>query len=129
MPNLVTVKVGANGRVNIYNSQGYTQRRRRRGRLLHRDATAGGGLFTAVTPGRVLDTRIGTGRGGATAPVGAGQAINVGVTGLVGVPSSGVSGVALNVTVDSADRRGLPHGLADGRRSATGARATTSCPA
>ena len=59
VPNLVTVKVGANGRVNLYNSQGFTS-------LVadvvgyYTAATAGcTGRFTAVTPKRLLDTRDG----------------------------------------------------------------------
>ena len=64
-------------------------------------------MFTAVTPGRVLDTRIGTGHGGSTAPVGAGQTIDVTVAGLADVPATGVSGVALNVTVDQPTAAGF----------------------
>lgn len=100
VPNLVTVKIGANGRVNLLNSNGsahlvadvvgyYTPTR-----------PAQGGLFTPLTPARVLDTRSGTGRGGAAGPVSGGTTIDVGVTGVGGVPASGVSAVALNVTVD-----------------------------
>jgi hypothetical protein len=100
VPNLVTVKIGPNGRVNLYNSQGFTQVVADVVGYYTAARPASGGLFTAVTPGRVLDTRDGTGHGGSTAPVGAGQSINVSVTGLMGVPKSGVSGVALNVTVD-----------------------------
>ncbi|MEP7203737.1 MAG: hypothetical protein ABI894_14070 [Ilumatobacteraceae bacterium] len=101
VPNLVTVKVGANGRVNLYNSQGYTHLVADVVGYYTATRPPSGGLFTAVTPGRVLDTRNGTGQGGSIAPVGAGQAINVSVTGLAGVPAAGVSGVALNVTVDA----------------------------
>ena len=107
VPNLVTVKVGANGRVNLYNSQGYTH-------LVadvvgyYTAATAGcTGRFTAVTPGRVLDTRNGTGQGGSTAPVGNSSTINVKVTGVAGVPSTGVSGVAVNVTTDQPTSSGF----------------------
>jgi hypothetical protein len=95
VPNLVTVKVGANGRVNLYNSEGYTQ--------LVADvvgyyvpAIAGcAGGFTAVTPNRLLDTRLGAGT-----PVAGGQTINLAVTGGATTVPPGVSGVALNVTVD-----------------------------
>ena len=100
VPNLVTDKIGPNGRVNLYNSQGYTHLIADVVGYYTATRPASGGLFTAVTPGRVLDTRDGTGHGGSTAPVGAGQTINVPVTGLMGVPATGVSGVALNVTVD-----------------------------
>ncbi|HEY7628715.1 MAG TPA: hypothetical protein VH761_16710, partial [Ilumatobacteraceae bacterium] len=106
VPNLVTVKIGANGRVNLLNSQGNTN-------VVadvvgYYTAATGGctGRFTAVTPGRVLDTRDGTGRGGAIGPVGPNQSIDVQVTNLKGVPASGVSGVALNVTADSPTAEG-----------------------
>ena len=103
VPNLVTVKVGANGRVNLYNSEGYTH--------LVADvvgyytaaagATACAGRFTAVTPKRLLDTRQGAGT-----PVGAGQAINLAVTGGATTVPAGASGVALNVTVDQPSSAG-----------------------
>jgi hypothetical protein len=107
VPNLVTVKTGANGKVNVYNGIGsasvvadvvgyYTSVR-----------PASGGLFTPLTPSRVLDTRDGTGRGGSVAPVGAGQSIDVPVTGIGGVPATGVTAVALNVTVDQPTSAGF----------------------
>ena len=106
VPNLVTVKVGANGRVNIFNSLGNTN-------VIadvvgYYTATTSNctGRFTAVNPGRVLDTRNGIGRAGAIGPVPAGQSIDVAVTGLADVPAVGVSGVALNVTVDSPTAEG-----------------------
>lgn len=102
VPNLVTVKVGANGRVNLYNSQGYTQLVADVVGYYTASRPAVGGLFTAVTPGRVLDTRLGVG-----APVGPSQTINVPVTGLVGVPPTGVTGVAVNVTVDAPTASGF----------------------
>ena len=95
VPNLVTVKVGSNGRVNLYNSQGYTQVLADVVGYYTATQPPSGGLFTAVTPGRVLDTRLGSG-----VPVAGGTAINVDVTGVAGVPATGVSGVAMNVTVD-----------------------------
>ena len=96
VPNLVTVKVGANGRVNLYNSEGYTH-------LVadvvgyYTAATPAGctGKFTAVTPKRLLDTREGAG-----VPVAGGTAINLVVTGGATTVPAGASGVALNVTVD-----------------------------
>jgi hypothetical protein len=106
VPNLVTVKVGSNGKVNLFNSAGnvnvvadvmgyYTD-----------VAPPGGGRFTAITPSRLLDTRDGTGTGGGTTPIPAQQSINVKVTGVGGVPAAGVTGVALNVTVDSTTQAG-----------------------
>jgi hypothetical protein len=106
VPNLVTVKVGANGRVNMFNSQGNTNVIADVVGYYVASTTNCTGRFTAVNPGRVLDTRNGIGRGGAIGPVGPGQAINVSVTGLAGVPAVGVSGVALNVTADSPTAEG-----------------------
>lgn len=106
VPNLVTVKVGANGAVDIFNS----------GLATHVIADVAGyytsapqnsGRFTALTPARLLDTRDGTGRGGAVGPIGSGQSIDVSVLGVGGVPTSGVSSVALNVTVDAPTASGF----------------------
>jgi streptogramin lyase len=57
------------------------------------------GEFTALTPARILDTRDGTGRGGATTPLGHAAQFDVQITGRGGVPASGVSAVVLNATV------------------------------
>ena len=106
VPNLVAVKVGANGKVNVFNSSGATS-------VLadvvgyYTAAPTNTGRFTAVTPGRVLDTREGIGTAGRIAPVGQGQTIDVKVTGIAGVPASGVSGVAVNVTVDGPTSTGF----------------------
>ncbi len=56
-----------------------------------------GSTYFPLTPARVLDTRDGTGTGGAVNPIGAGGAIDVKVTGVGGVPATGVTAVALNV--------------------------------
>ena len=106
VPNLVTVKVGANGRVNMFNSQGFTQVLADVVGYYTAASSNCAGRFTAVTPGRVLDTRDGTGTGGSTSPVGPGQSINVQATGVMGVPGIGVSGVALNVTVTGPTQEG-----------------------
>ncbi|MEY4230109.1 MAG: hypothetical protein RLZZ362_958, partial [Actinomycetota bacterium] len=105
VPNLVTVKVGANGKVDIFNSQGFTN-------VVadvvgyYTSTPVAGGLFTPLTPGRVLDTRNGTGRGGVVGAVNGGDWIDVIVTNVAGVPSSGVSAVALNVTVEGPTANG-----------------------
>jgi len=93
IPNLVTVPVGAGGKVDLYNSAGSVN--------LVADVqgyyTATGGSALATDgPVRVLDTRNGT--GGFSSPVGAGKDIVVQVTGRDGVPASGVTAVVLNLT-------------------------------
>ncbi|MGE4164110.1 MAG: TolB family protein, partial [Vicinamibacterales bacterium] len=56
-----------------------------------------GASYTPVNPTRVLDTRDGTGPG-RIGPVGGGDGIDVKVTGVGGIPESGVGAVALNLT-------------------------------
>jgi hypothetical protein len=56
-----------------------------------------GSTYFPLSPGRVLDTRAGTGTGGVINPLGSGGSIDLKVTGLVGVPATGVTAVALNV--------------------------------
>jgi len=61
---------------------------------------AGSGAFVALTPKRLLDTRSGDMVGELD---GSGAAYELQVTGVGGVPSSGVSAVALNVTAVSTE--------------------------
>jgi uncharacterized protein YkwD len=92
------VKLGAGGRVTIYNSFGaadvivdvsgwYT------------DSSVAGtlGALVPVTPARILDTRDGT--GGFGGPVPASGTVDVQVSGRGGVPASGARAVILNLTV------------------------------
>ena len=98
VPNLVTVKVGADGKVALHNGAGGTSH------LVadvegYYTATATGSGFAPVSPTRLLDTRKGTGTGGSTNPVPAGGTISLKIDGNGPVPASGVTAVALNVTV------------------------------
>jgi len=56
-----------------------------------------GSTYFPLSPARVLDTRDGTGTGGAVEPLGAGDSIDVPVINRAGVPATGVTAVALNV--------------------------------
>jgi len=59
-----------------------------------------GGTYTPLVPARILDTRNGIGvPARAAGPLGAGQTLNLQVTGQGNVPPNGVSSVVLNVTV------------------------------
>ena len=67
------------------------------------------GLYNPMTPARILDTRDGTGTGGAVHPLGADQTITLQVAGSTtrggdfgGVPATGVAGVILNLTATNA---------------------------
>ncbi len=110
IPNLVTVKVGTGGKVSIFNGAsgpshvvvdiaGY---------YVTGAPTAGGGMV-AVTPTRVLDTRIGLGAAKAVAPY-ADQAVTV--TG--GVVPADATAVLLNITVDVAAAPGWVAGYPAG---------------
>lgn len=61
------------------------------------DLSGSWGEYTGVTPWRALDTRNGT--GAAAARIGPGATLNVGVTGLGGVPSAAVAAVVVNLTL------------------------------
>ncbi|MEV8098298.1 hypothetical protein [Kitasatospora sp. NPDC085879] len=96
VPNLVTVPLGADGSVDLYNFLGDV------------DAVADvfgyyesaptGAGFVPLTPGRVLDTRDGTGTGGVVQRVGSGRHVSLRVSGANGIPMTGPAAVVLNVT-------------------------------
>lgn len=98
VPNLVVARVGAGGRVSIYNNLGsvavvadvqgwYT-------------LAGDGARYSALPPARVLDTRDGT--GGTAGKVSGGQEIELNLSGAGGVPTASVSAVVLNVTATEA---------------------------
>jgi subtilisin family serine protease len=98
VPNLVTIKLGGNGKASFFNSQGATH-------VIadvvgyYASATGPfGSRFHEVTPARYFDTR--TGQGGIPrAPIGSGANLRFKVTGKGGVPGTGVTAVLMNVTV------------------------------
>ena len=96
--NRVMAKLGTAGRVTIYNFAGSADVVVDVGSW-YTDASVTGtaGAYSPLEPGRILDTRDGT--GGVTGPVGGGTTADVQVTGRAGVPASGVSAVILNATV------------------------------
>ena len=92
VPNMVLARVGANGKVSIFNNTGSTDVVVDVMGCFHGDAS---GRYVALSPRRVLDTREGL--GAPLAPVGQ-VPLEVTLAGKGGVPSNGVSGVMLNVT-------------------------------
>jgi hypothetical protein len=98
VPNLVKASVGPDGNVSIYNHRGTVD--------VVADVqgwysnTGGGSAYVPVNPARVLDTRTGT--GAPAGQLGPGGTIQLGVTGVGGVPSTGVGAVVINMTVDRA---------------------------
>ena len=91
--NMVTVKLGANGKVSLYNLKGWVP-----------TVVDVVGYYTAGTDRQrtvhPADARAGARHRASSTKIGPGGTIDVQVTGVRGVPASGVSGVALNVTVD-----------------------------
>jgi len=89
--NSTVVGVSASGQVSIFNSSGSTD--------VLVDVSGwfpSAGVFTPLTPARLLDTRSGV--GAPVAKVGPGQTLVLQVTGRGGVPASGVGAVSVNIT-------------------------------
>jgi outer membrane protein assembly factor BamB len=93
VPNMVIVKVGEGGMVNLFNYAGSTDV------VVDVAGWYGteGARYRALAPTRILDTRIAL--GSPAAKVAEGSTLAMQVTGRGGVPAAGVSAVALNVTV------------------------------
>jgi len=102
IPNLVEVKLGTSGGVTIFNSQGLADVVADvEGWVAAPSSPAGpDGLFKALQPARLLDTRDGT--GGYQGPLGQGAALHMQVLGRGGVPGAGAEAVIVNVTVTNA---------------------------
>ena len=92
--NLAVVKVGANGKVSVFNASGGAQVVVDVAGWYSGTATGSAGRFQPVVPARILDTRIGLGG----ARLGPGATLDLQVAGAGGVPSSGVQAAVVNVT-------------------------------
>ena len=97
VPNLVVVKVGTGGKVDIYNSAGSTHVVSDVAGYFTESATGGDGRFQPLSPARILDTRLGT--GAPVARIGPGASLDLQVTGQGGVPATGAEAVVMNVAV------------------------------
>jgi outer membrane protein assembly factor BamB len=97
VPNLVIVRVGDGGRVNLYNNLGATDVVVDVAGWFDLGDPGPGPRYVARTPARILDTR--SGLGAPAAKVGPGGVLSLQVTGRGGLPATGVSAVVLNVTV------------------------------
>ena len=94
VPNAVIAKVGTNGRISINNANGNTHVIVD---ILGYMANSATGRHFPVPAARLLDTRPNN-----VAPLGANSSRNITVTGVGGVPASGVSAVALNIAAYNA---------------------------
>ena len=109
IPNLVTVPVGSDGKIDLYNSAGSVNLV---GDLFGYYTATGGSALTTDGPVRVLDTRNGT--GGFSSPVGAGKSIALQITGQNGLPATGVTAVVLNLTATGPTASGWVMAYPDG---------------
>ena len=105
-PNSAIVPVGEDGQVTLYTSGG--------GHLIadvfgyfEETGSATGGRLIGVSPSRIFDTRPTSTLAGPKGKLGAGDTIEVAVTGTNGVPATGVSAVVLNVTAAAATGPGF----------------------
>jgi alpha-tubulin suppressor-like RCC1 family protein len=105
-PNLVIVPVGSDGKVSLYTKGG--------GHLVadvfgyfEQTGSSNDGRLIGVSPVRVFDTRPSEPAPGPKGKVGAGKTITVQITGVPGVPKTGVSAVVLNVTAAEATNKGF----------------------
>ena len=101
VPNMVVVKVGAGGKVNLFNFSGSVHVIADVAGWYGPYLPVAGAAYTPLPPSRLLDTR--TGNGAPAHQVRAGGTIALQVTGRGGVPATGVSAVVLNVTVTEPD--------------------------
>ena len=97
VPNLVVAKVGADGKLSVYNNAGSTHVILDVVGWYDTDGRSTGSHYNPLRPARIVDSRDWT--GGVVGPVGPETTVDVTVAGRGGVPPSGVSAVALNVTV------------------------------
>ncbi|HET7489529.1 MAG TPA: hypothetical protein VFJ85_16500 [Acidimicrobiales bacterium] len=101
VPNLVTVRVGADGKVNLWNAFGSVHVIADVAGWYDDGTVSPGSRFNPLPPARVLDTRVPTGvcSPSPCAAIGAGGTLGVQITGQGGVPATGVTAVVMNVTV------------------------------
>jgi hypothetical protein len=95
--NLVTVPIGRDGGVGIFNLAGTTDIVVDLEGYME-PGTVSSGLLNSLSPTRIDDTRPGMGQPHSGQPLGQNGVLPVQVDGVGGVPASGVSAVVLNVT-------------------------------
>lgn len=96
VPNLVTVKVGASGRVTLFNNAGSVHLVADVAGWYDQGSGAGGAHLHSMTPSRLLDTRDNS------VGLGPGEMLTVPVAGHDGVPVTGAAAAVLNVTAVNA---------------------------
>ena len=104
-PNLVTVPLGDDGMVSIYTSGGADFTGDLAGYYVDTDEATSAGRIVTLEPARVFDTRPEEPGPGPKGELGAGDTIDVQVTGVAGIPDDGVAAVVMNLAgIRAADR-------------------------
>lgn len=94
------LRVGDGGRISLFNANGSVDVLVDVVGWFDSSGQVPGGRYVAIAPNRIVDTRLGLGG----TPLGPGTTSTIRVTGTAGVPSSGVSAVAINLTAVDQDR-------------------------
>jgi glucose/arabinose dehydrogenase len=94
VPNLVVARLGAGGRLSMYNSAGSTHVVVDVAGWYSGSGAGNEGRLQPITPARILDTRTGTGGG---VRLGPGASLDLEVSGRGGVPPTGARAAVLNV--------------------------------
>ena len=104
VPNLLTVALGEDGKIDVYNAAGTVELLVDVEGYYAPETTPGAGLYNALVPARICDTRTSQPSNQCTGKAPAsGGILDVQVTGKGGVPSSGVAAAVLNITaIDAA---------------------------
>ncbi|MGH7640285.1 MAG: C39 family peptidase [Candidatus Dormibacteria bacterium] len=111
--NLGIIPIGEDGEITIYNDVGRTDVVvDLQGYFAPQVSDAGS--YTPLPPSRIVDTRPGSGEPYANSTLGGGQSLNVQVTGEGGIPTSGVEGVVVNVTVTNTTQGGYLQAYPEG---------------
>lgn len=113
-PNLVTVPIGAGGKVSIYTQGGAHFAGDVAGYYVEVGLGSDDGRIVTVDPQRLFDTRESQPAPGPKGKVGAGATIDVQVTGVAGIPSSGVAAVVMNLAGIQATGPGFVTAFPDG---------------
>lgn len=106
-PNLVTVPIGAGGKVSLYALTPVHLLGDVAGYYVDIDVPVAAGRFVSLTPSRVFDTREGQPAAGPKGLVGADTTIDVLISGEGGLPTTGISAVVMNLTATEAQAPGF----------------------
>ncbi|MER5641806.1 hypothetical protein ABT095_33320 [Kitasatospora sp. NPDC002227] len=112
VPNLTITPIGQNGEVELFNgSRGAVNLVADITGYFTRSFSSG---YTATAPGRLADTRYGTGTAKGAVPGGGSFTVQIAGNGVGGLPATGITAVALNVTVTGPQGGGYLTAYPDG---------------